>query len=453
MMMLSLNSKGKKGNSKIKKVILGIILAIMPFIVTSCTVMVIVSSVTMNFFANSSVDENLTEEENNQMLEEVKNKTEWINNNSTFDISGKRIGQLSDYYGTDIRFKLGWSFTLAYLKYQQMNNDDSSVNTAEDVERKIEKAAVALAPKFIYKKDKIVTVREYVVTEQVQKIVNGEVVYETEDVVKQDVREEEKYFIVNAQNIQGTYEISYRSETQTSPGNNETVTVTKPVIQGIKQTDDPYAVLKYVIGANNYDEDVNKAADGIISIAYNYLGEDVDGLDMFSTGSGTFTGSGEAFNGNSQKFIEKVASGAIKSRGKYGILPSITIAQAILESGWGKSGLTGKANNLFGAKAFSSWTGPYVEMLTKEYTSSGSAYYVLAKFRAYNTWDDSIDDHSKILMQDNFSGVRAAKDYKEAAYALKEGGYATDPDYPKLIISFIESYNLNQYDVNALANN
>ena len=58
-----------------------------------------------------------------------------------------------------------------------------------------------------------------------------------------------------------------------------------------------------------------------------------------------------------KKFIEQISKGAISGWRKYKVLPSITIAQAIIESGWGTSGLTVNAKNLFGIKANSSWTG------------------------------------------------------------------------------------------------
>lgn len=160
--------------------------------------------------------------------------------------------------------------------------------------------------------------------------------------------------------------------------------------------------------------------------------------DVVSGGGGAQVPNGE--------FINKVLSGAIESYKNYKVLPSITIAQGILESGWGSSGLTVKANNLFGIKAFSDWHGATIEMNTTEYDNAGNAYTVMAAFRAYNDWNGSIEDHSKILQQSNFRGVIQASNYIQAAQALHDGGYATDPQYPSLIIGLIEQYGLQKYD-------
>ena len=121
------------------------------------------------------------------------------------------------------------------------------------------------------------------------------------------------------------------------------------------------------------------------------------------------------------------------------------IAQAILESGWGKSAI---GNNLFGIKADSSWSGEYVECGTKEY-DGGGAYSTTAKFRAYSNWGESVEDHGKFLKDNSRyakAGLFSAKDYIGQAYALKSAGYATDPNYPMMLIELIQKYGLNQYD-------
>lgn len=154
------------------------------------------------------------------------------------------------------------------------------------------------------------------------------------------------------------------------------------------------------------------------------------------------------FNGNAQEFISKVSAGSIEGFKKYGVLPSITIAQSILESGWGQSGLTAKANNLFGIKAFN-WNGPICEMPTTEYNENGVPHSEIAAFRAYPSWNESIIDHGKFL-RDNpryeAHGVFSSTNYIEQAYTIKEAGYATDPDYPLLLINIIEKYKLYTYD-------
>lgn len=147
-------------------------------------------------------------------------------------------------------------------------------------------------------------------------------------------------------------------------------------------------------------------------------------------------------------FILKLVPVAQENYKEYGIFPSVTIAQAIHESGWGKSQLSIKANNLFGVKADSSWTGNTIEMLTQEHIN-GEVITVMAKWRAYESFEDSIRDHGKFLKENpryEQAGVFKAKDYKEQAYAIRMAGYATDPSYASLICNMIESYSLNIYD-------
>ncbi|MFM1655527.1 glycoside hydrolase family 73 protein [Brevibacillus sp. B_LB10_24] len=149
-----------------------------------------------------------------------------------------------------------------------------------------------------------------------------------------------------------------------------------------------------------------------------------------------------------QEFITKIASAAVEDMKKTRIPASLTIAQAILESSWGKSGLTVKANNLFGIKG----TGPAgnVSMPTKEY-SGGQWITVNANFRKYNNWGESIADHSALILNGTrdkptrYHGVLGV-DYKTACNAIWQGGYATDPQYPQKLISLIEQYNLQQFD-------
>ncbi|ASJ54189.1 peptidoglycan hydrolase [Brevibacillus formosus] len=150
-----------------------------------------------------------------------------------------------------------------------------------------------------------------------------------------------------------------------------------------------------------------------------------------------------------QEFIAKIAPAAVADMKKTRVPASLTIAQAILESNWGKSGLTVKANNLFGIKG----TGPagVCPMPTKEFYS-GEWVTVTANFRAYNNWAESIADHSALILNGTkdkptrYHGVLGA-DYKTAAHRIREGGYATDPAYPQKLISLIEKYELHQYDV------
>ncbi|RNB91981.1 mannosyl-glycoprotein endo-beta-N-acetylglucosamidase [Brevibacillus fluminis] len=150
-----------------------------------------------------------------------------------------------------------------------------------------------------------------------------------------------------------------------------------------------------------------------------------------------------------QSFITKIAPTAISDMRKTRIPASLTIAQAILESAWGESGLTKKANNLFGIKG--TGMAGSVSMPTTEYLGK-QAVATTATFRAYCSWDESIADHSALILNGTkdkptrYHGVLGA-DYKTACQEIWKGGYATDPAYPRKLISLIEQYDLARFDV------
>ena len=136
---------------------------------------------------------------------------------------------------------------------------------------------------------------------------------------------------------------------------------------------------------------------------------------------------------------------------KEGVLPSITAAQAILESGWGSSELA-KApnNNLFGIKDSEDWNGEIVTVPTQEYLNS-DYITVNAAFRKYASWNDSVVDHAKFFTstewrKNNYRKVVNETDYRIAAQELKNAGYATDPSYAGKLISLIEAYKLYEWD-------
>jgi hypothetical protein len=142
---------------------------------------------------------------------------------------------------------------------------------------------------------------------------------------------------------------------------------------------------------------------------------------------------------SNRAFIEQVAKFAIKNYPEYKILPSLVIAQAILESNWGKSGLTKKNNNLFGIK------GRGGDFQTKEFVN-GKWITIVAGFRKYETFEGSIIDHSKLLNKPRYVKVKGETNYKEACEAVWKAGYATDPTYPQKLIKMIERLGLTVYD-------
>ena len=149
-------------------------------------------------------------------------------------------------------------------------------------------------------------------------------------------------------------------------------------------------------------------------------------------------------------FLSAIKQGAMDGA-KEGVLPSITAAQAILESGWGSSELA-KApnNNLFGIKDSEDWNGEIVTVPTQEYVN-GDYITVNAAFRKYTSWNDSVVDHAKFFTstewrKNNYRKVVNETDYRIAAQELKNAGYATDPGYAGKLISLIEAYKLYEWD-------
>lgn len=145
---------------------------------------------------------------------------------------------------------------------------------------------------------------------------------------------------------------------------------------------------------------------------------------------------------------------------KSNILPSITAAQMILESGFCRSGLAKKSNNCFGMKASLSastwntvWDGISVCIMnTKEQDKNGNEYTVSASFRKYPSVEKSLADHSAYLLgamkgtKLRYPGITAAKNYREAAIIIKAGGYATDVNYVDKLCNIISKYGLDVYD-------
>lgn len=150
-----------------------------------------------------------------------------------------------------------------------------------------------------------------------------------------------------------------------------------------------------------------------------------------------------------KEFLAKYATAFIIACQGTGLFPSVKLAQAALESGWGKSVV---GNNLFGIKAAGSqspyWHGETVTAGTSEY-QSGSYVPQSSKFRKYATVGDSIRDHTWFLQRNGryrTAGVFTAQTPEDQARALQKAGYATDPLYASKLIKIINTYNLKQYD-------
>ncbi|MBC7654102.1 MAG: glucosaminidase domain-containing protein [Oligoflexus sp.] len=142
---------------------------------------------------------------------------------------------------------------------------------------------------------------------------------------------------------------------------------------------------------------------------------------------------------NTLTYINRFKTIAITEMNKFGIPASITLAQALLESGTGNSDLAKYANNHFGIKCTSDW--------------NGKGYYKDDDqkddcFRVYNNPEESFKDHSEFLKRKRYAFLFELDkdDYEGWAKGLKQAGYATNPKYPDLLIGIIDKYDLHQYD-------
>lgn len=160
--------------------------------------------------------------------------------------------------------------------------------------------------------------------------------------------------------------------------------------------------------------------------------------------------------------IKKVGPLFTADQKKSGILASVSLAQFILESDYGKSELAQNANNIFGMKCSlsgntwsgSSWDGKskYTKK-TQEQNADGSMVTITADFRKYLCLEDSIADHSAYLLgamngkKLRYDGLKGCTDYKKAVKIIKDGGYATSLIYVEKFCSIIEKWKLTDYDV------
>lgn len=151
------------------------------------------------------------------------------------------------------------------------------------------------------------------------------------------------------------------------------------------------------------------------------------------------------WNGTTSELIEMLGKYAHQDMQESGILASVTVAQALIESGWGTSELSATYNNYFGIKKGSGWNGPTVTMPTRE-VINGKTIIVKAEFRVYDSPLESLKNHSSILSASRYSGVKGETDYRKAITIIKNGGYATDPNYVSIICKVIEQYGLTRFD-------
>nr|WP_205017706.1 glycoside hydrolase family 73 protein [Streptococcus saliviloxodontae] len=147
-----------------------------------------------------------------------------------------------------------------------------------------------------------------------------------------------------------------------------------------------------------------------------------------------------------QAFIQEIGSSAAAIAQEHDLYASVMIAQAILESSSGRSGLSqAPSYNLFGIKG--DYNGQSVTMQTWEDDGSGNTYTIDASFRAYANRSESLEDYANLLDRPLYQAVHKSQtnSYQDATAALT-GTYATDTSYGSKLNAIIERYNLTSYD-------
>ncbi|WP_299052451.1 glucosaminidase domain-containing protein [uncultured Eubacterium sp.] len=148
-----------------------------------------------------------------------------------------------------------------------------------------------------------------------------------------------------------------------------------------------------------------------------------------------------------QEFIEQVATYVRKYAATFGIcVHSPVIAQAILESGWGKSKLASTYHNYFGLKCGTKWTGKSVNMTTQEEYEPGTLTTIKDNFRVYDSMEEGVKGYFEFIQLARYQNLWGITDPKKYLETIKSDGYATSSDYVQNNMRLIEQYNLTQYD-------
>ena len=149
------------------------------------------------------------------------------------------------------------------------------------------------------------------------------------------------------------------------------------------------------------------------------------------------------------EFIEQIAKYVKKYAYVYGIeVHSPIIAQAILESGWGKSTLASKYHNYFGLKCGSTWKGKSVNMVTKEEYKVGTMTSIRDNFRVYDSMEDGVKGYFEFINTRRYSNLKGVKSPEEYALRIKFDGYATSSEYVSNIMRVIYDNKLTRFDRN-----
>jgi uncharacterized FlgJ-related protein len=148
-----------------------------------------------------------------------------------------------------------------------------------------------------------------------------------------------------------------------------------------------------------------------------------------------------------QKFVDDIAKHVQKYASSYGIsVHSPIIAQAILESGWGKSRLAADYHNYFGMKCGTKWTGPSVNMTTQEEYTAGTLATIKDNFRVYDNMENGVKGYFEFIQLSRYENLKGITDPQKYIETIKNDGYATSSTYVDSLMQIIKIYNLTSYD-------
>jgi flagellar protein FlgJ len=204
----------------------------------------------------------------------------------------------------------------------------------------------------------------------------------------------------------------------------------------------------YVSGAVRSTSQWNRLTSGnYVSHAYVQTSA---ALPTCAGGTPVTGGSGPVGSMTNAEFIAAAVAPAQQGYREFAVPASVTIAQAILESGWGRSGLTAQNRNYFGIKCFDGNPGPIADgcRTWATYECTPNCYPTYASFRTYASITDSFRDHGRFLTTN--SRYKPAFGYSNDAdqflYQIWKAGYATSPTYVANVQNLMRQYNLYQYD-------
>ena len=147
------------------------------------------------------------------------------------------------------------------------------------------------------------------------------------------------------------------------------------------------------------------------------------------------------------EFIEQIATYVKKYASDYGIMVhSPIIAQAILESGWGKSSLASEYHNYFGLKCGGAWNGKSVNMATQEEYTAGVMTDIRDNFRVFDSMEDGVKGYFDFINYSRYANLKGVTDPEEYCRRIKADGYATSSRYVDSLLRVIRDNNLTRFD-------